>query len=95
MLTRELRSRWEVVSAHVSPHEVKRQKKRIYRRSLLTNWLVFNAMSFNAINSTVNCTKSVSAQKLALFPKLWNAMTTMAAIKDSPTTTAALCQHHI
>jgi len=39
--------------------------------------------------------KPVSAQKLALFSKLWNAMATMAAIKDSPTTTAALWQHHI
>jgi len=70
-------------------------KKRIYRRSLLTSWLVFNAMSFNAINSAFNCTRPISAQKLALFSKLWNAMTTMAAIKDSPTTTAALWQHHI
>jgi len=49
VLARELRRPREVVSAHVPPHEVKRRKKRIYRRSLLTNWLVFNAMSFNAI----------------------------------------------
>jgi len=89
-LARELRRPREVVSAHVPPHEVQRQKKRIYRRSLLTNWLVFNAISFNAINSTVNCAKPVSVQKLALFTKLWNAMTSMAAINDSPTTTAAL-----
>jgi len=91
-LARELR---RVFSAHVPRHEVKRRKKRIYRRSLLTNWLVFNAISFNAINSTVNCTKPVSAQKVALFSKLWNAMATTAAIKDSPMTTAALWQHHI
>jgi len=91
---RELRRPREVVSAHVTPHEVKRRKKRIYRRSLLTNWLVSNAISFKAINSTVNFAKPVSAQKLALFSKLWNAMTTMASIKDSPTTTAALWQHH-
>jgi len=95
VLARELRRLREVVSAHVPPHEVKRRKKRIYRCSLLANWLVFNAISFNAINSTVNCTKPVSAQKLALFSKLWNAMTTMAAIKDSPKTTVALWQRHI
>ena len=70
VLTRELRRPREVVSAHVPLHEVKRQKKRRYRRSLLTNWLVFNAMSFNAINSKVNCTKPVIALKLALFSKL-------------------------
>jgi len=52
-------------------------------------------MSFNTINSTVNCTHSINAQKVALFSKLWNAMATMAAIKDSPTTTAALLQHHV
>jgi len=95
VLARELRRPQEVVSAHVPPYEVKRRKKRIYRRSLLTNSLVFTAISFNAINSTVNCTKPVSAQKLASFSKLWNAMTTMAAIKDSPTTIAAPWQHHI
>ena len=88
-LARELRRPREVVSAHVPPHEVKRWKKHVYRRSLLTNWLVFNAINFNAINFTVNCTKPVSAQKFALFSKLWNVMATMAAIKDSPTTTAA------
>ena len=94
-LAHQLRGPREVVSAHVLPYKVERRKKRIYRRSLLNNWLVFNAISFNAINSTVNCTKPVSAQKLALFSKLWNAMATMAAIKDLPTTTAALWQHHI
>jgi len=36
-LVRELRHPREVVSAHVPPHEVKRQKKRRYRRSLLTS----------------------------------------------------------
>jgi len=35
------------------------------------------------INFTVLCTKPGSAQKLALFSKLWNAMATMAAVKDS------------
>ena len=89
----------EVVSEHVPPHEVKRRKTHKYRRSLLTKWLVFNVETKEAnktygINFTVNCTKPVSAHKLALFSKLWNAMATMAA-KDSPTTTAALSQHHI
>jgi len=72
-------------------------KKHKYRRSLLTKWLVSyvetkEATKTYAINFTVNCTKPVSAQKLALFSKLWNAMATMA---DSPATTAALWQHHI
>jgi len=48
-----------------------------------------------AINFTANYMKPVSAQKLALFSKLWNAMATMAAIKDYPTTADALWQHHI
>jgi len=90
----------EVVSEHVPPHEVKRRKKHKCRRSLLTKWLVLKvetkeANKTYAINFTVNCTKPVSAQKLALFLKLWNTMGTMAAITDCPTTTAALWQHHI
>jgi len=99
-LTRGLMCQREVVSEHVPPHEIKRRKTHKYRRSLLTKRLVFNvetkeANKTYALNFTVNCTKPVSAQKLALFSKLWNAMATMAAIKDSPTTTAALWQHHI
>jgi len=94
-LARELRRPRKVVSAHVPPHDVKRRKNLLYRRSLLTSLIAFNALSFNAINSTVSCTTSISARKLALFSKLWDAMATMAGIKDSPTTTAAVWQRHI